>query len=47
MYSMPRQIDRARNGSERHLLREHQHERLEQQCKAAELAHPTWLNQPH
>jgi hypothetical protein len=44
---MPRQIDGTRDSSEWHLLREHQHERLEQQREAAELANPTRLNQTH
>ena len=44
---MPRQINDPRDCSEWHLLRELQHERLEQQREAAELANPTRLNQTH
>jgi hypothetical protein len=31
----------------RHLLRQHQHQRLEQQCETVELADPFRLDQPH
>jgi hypothetical protein len=47
MHPVPRQVDRTCDSGERHLLDEHQHERLEQQRKAAELANPVRFDQPY
>src|ERR1700748_1064260 len=47
MHPMPAFSDRARHRRERHLLSEHQDQRLEQQGKAGELADPVGLDQRH
>src|SRR5215471_12500278 len=47
MHPMPAFADRTRHCSKRHLLGEHQHQRLEQQGEAGKLADPVWLDQRH
>ena len=45
VHAMPALADDARHRCKRHLLGKHQHQRLEQQGKAGQLAHPVGLNQ--
>src|SRR5215471_12637526 len=47
MHAMPALADRARDCGKGHLLGEHQHQRLEQQGEAGELADPVGLDQRH
>ena len=47
MHLMPAFADNAGDGPKRHLLSEHQHQRLEQQGEAGELADPIGLDECH